>query len=328
MSWKGQKATRRIERILAAVHKPRNDKPEWWDDLLLNKDGDPRDCIANVALALRSEVDFAGRLRFDQLLNAAACLDMPWRPGGDWRRWTDLDDIALTERLQLLGLPVRKATVADAVALVAGESPHHPVAEWLDGLSWDGTKRLDTWLSTCLGVADTPYSRAVGRATLIAGKRAGDADAEAGLTMRNIIPYRHPIHDTLAALDAALAAGAVKDPVAANWLGQMAAGTRGLLAEMQRLGDDAGRWRASAARMAAQQVPMEAMRQTVQATREAMAGMVQCAAAADRESFDLEGMKRATAMLAVGVDNLLELVEGLALGYEHMRAKLAAGAGR
>ena len=148
------------------------------------------------------------------------------------------------------------------------------------------------------------------------------------MTMRNTVPYRHPIHDTLATLDAALAAGAVKDPVAVNWLRQMAAGTRGLLAEMQRLGDDAGRWRASAARMAALQAPLEAMEQTVQATRAALAGMVQCAAVADRESFDLDGMKRSAAMLAVGVDGLVELVEALALGYENLRAKLAAGGGR
>ena len=146
--------------------------------------------------------------------------------------------------------------------------------------------------------------------------------------MRNIIPYRHPIHDTLAMLDAALAAGAVRDPVAVNWLRQMAAGTRGLLAEMQRLGDDAGRWRASAARMAAQQVPLEAMEQMVQATREALAGLVQRAAAADRQSLDLEGLKRSTAMLAVGVDGLIDLVEALALGYENLRARLAAGDGR
>ncbi len=166
---KGQKATRRIKRILAGVHKPRGGRPEWWDDLLLTKDSDPRDCIANVALALRAATEFAGRLRFDQLLAAAASCDMPWRRGQDWLPWTDGDDIALTERLQLLGLPVKKGTVADAVALVAGETPFHPVGAYLDGRAWDGTERLDAWLSTYLGVTDTPYSRAVGKATLVAG---------------------------------------------------------------------------------------------------------------------------------------------------------------
>lgn len=148
---------------------PRRRKPDWWASLLLNKQKAPRDCIANVALVLRADPGFAGKLRFDQLLAASVCRDMPWRPGAEWRPWSDLDDIALAEQLQLLGLPVRKTTVADAVAMVAGESPHHPIAEWLDGLAWDGTKRLDIWLSTYLGVADTPYTRAVGRATLVAG---------------------------------------------------------------------------------------------------------------------------------------------------------------
>ncbi|HMU53172.1 MAG TPA: VapE family protein [Geminicoccaceae bacterium] len=151
-----------------SIHASPSRKPRWWDDLLLNREGEPRDCIANIALVLRSDQDFVDKVRFDQLLNAAVCCDMPWRPGQDWRPWTDGDDIALTERLQLLGLPVKKGTVADAVALVAGESPFHPVGAYLDSLTWDGTRRLDTWLSTYLGVADTPYSRAVGEATLVA----------------------------------------------------------------------------------------------------------------------------------------------------------------
>ena len=99
---------------------------------------------------------------------AATCRDMPWRPGEDWRPWSDVDDIALAEQLQLLGLPMKKSTVADAVAMIAGEYPHHPVAAWLDELAWDGTKRLDGWLTTYLGVTDTAYSRAVASATLVA----------------------------------------------------------------------------------------------------------------------------------------------------------------
>ena len=36
----------------------------------------------------------------------------------------------------------------------------HPVRDYLDGLTWDVVKRLDEWLITYGGAADTPYVRA------------------------------------------------------------------------------------------------------------------------------------------------------------------------
>ena len=134
-------------------------------------------------------------------------------------------------------------------------------------------------------------------------------------------PHRHPILDTLAALDAALAAGAVQDRVAANWLQVMAGAMRGLLAELLAANIDAGRWRASCAALAAQRAPLEAMAFTVAATRQALAGMAERAAVADQDAF-----RRDVAMLAASVDGLIGVTEALALGYENMRAKLAAGA--
>ena len=40
--------------------------------------------------------------------------------------------------------------------------------DWLRGLVWDGVLRLDTWLTTYIGVADTPYSQGIGRMFLVA----------------------------------------------------------------------------------------------------------------------------------------------------------------
>lgn len=47
----------------------------------------------------------------------------------------------------------------------------HPVCRYLDGLTWDGKPRLDTWLTDYCGVEDSPYARAVGRIMLIAAVR-------------------------------------------------------------------------------------------------------------------------------------------------------------
>jgi putative DNA primase/helicase len=45
------------------------------------------------------------------------------------------------------------------------------VVDYLNGLKWDGTPRLDGWLSTYLGAEETPLNRAIGRATLVAAVR-------------------------------------------------------------------------------------------------------------------------------------------------------------
>ena len=48
---------------------------------------------------------------------------------------------------------------------------YHPVRDYLDGLTWDGTPRLDAWLVTYGGATDAPYVQAVGALPLIAAVR-------------------------------------------------------------------------------------------------------------------------------------------------------------
>lgn len=56
----------------------------------------------------------------------------------------------------------------DAIRAVAIKHPFNPVAEFLNGLEWDGVPRLDTWLTEFGGAKDTPYIRATGRMLLLA----------------------------------------------------------------------------------------------------------------------------------------------------------------
>jgi predicted P-loop ATPase len=55
----------------------------------------------------------------------------------------------------------------EAVQSVAYEQRFHPILRWLEGLQWDGTPRLDKWLSAYLGTPNTPLTRAIGRKFLI-----------------------------------------------------------------------------------------------------------------------------------------------------------------
>lgn len=53
----------------------------------------------------------------------------------------------------------------------ARQNSYHPVLDYLASLSWDGTPRVDSWLSQYGGAEDTPYTRAVSALMLVAAMR-------------------------------------------------------------------------------------------------------------------------------------------------------------
>jgi predicted P-loop ATPase len=86
-----------------------------------------------------------------------------------------LEDAAL-DRIWLLmerrfRLSVPKDFMRTVVIDTARLNKFHPVRDYLASLVWDGTERIDKWLTTYGGVEDTEYSRAVGRLFLIAAVR-------------------------------------------------------------------------------------------------------------------------------------------------------------
>ena len=116
--------------------------------------------LANALTALRGDPKTQDKLGYDEMLRAPV-----------WQRErpiTDADVIELQEWLQRAGLRgVGKETVFSAVDLIARERSFHPIREYLEGLKWGGTARLDTWLADYLGVEKSPYSANVGRMFLI-----------------------------------------------------------------------------------------------------------------------------------------------------------------
>jgi putative DNA primase/helicase len=93
---------------------------------------------------------------------------VPWEKNGHGR--TLDDDVILEIRLYLstkYGLDLAKDMVLDAVQVVACANRFHPVRDYLHGLEWDGTGRIETWLVDYFGAEDTPYVRAASRTWLL-----------------------------------------------------------------------------------------------------------------------------------------------------------------
>jgi predicted P-loop ATPase len=154
---KGGNADRRLKKLLREAERIRQkakrwqESAAWYQELLCGEEGLPRDCLANGSTILRKASEFAGKIRFDEHRASPICRDMPWRQDGDWREWTNTDDIRLAEWCQLREVPLRPTTCADAVMAVADDARLHPIQDHLDGLVWDGTPRLNSWLEVYLG---------------------------------------------------------------------------------------------------------------------------------------------------------------------------------
>lgn len=132
----------------------------------------------NVTVVLTNHEAWLGVLAFDERLSAPVFLRPP--PFADHYaaqsptpcpRVVDPDDAprirAWLEREEHLN--PRPEEVRDGVLMAAQRAPFDAVRTYLDGLTWDGVARLDTWLVDYLGAAESPYTRAVGARWLISG---------------------------------------------------------------------------------------------------------------------------------------------------------------
>lgn len=64
-----------------------------------------------------------------------------------------------------------KDATREGLMRMCEKNPYNAIADYLDGLKWDGVPRLDTWLTTYLGATDTPLHREWGRLFLTAACR-------------------------------------------------------------------------------------------------------------------------------------------------------------
>jgi putative DNA primase/helicase len=110
----------------------------------------------------------AGKIALNEFSNSlVTTTPTPWQtePG----EWADVDDLRLGFwSAQVAGMTINGAnTLRDAVSMAAHDQHVHPVRDWLDGLEWDGTPRVEHWLHECIGTPDNEYVRRVGRYFII-----------------------------------------------------------------------------------------------------------------------------------------------------------------
>ena len=138
----------------------------------------------NIAMVLAHHRDWAGCLALDTLSGVIRwTAEGPEVPGFDGsgrpQPGTELRDVHATYVAQWFLRPgpeqcvVGLETVNHAIEAAAALAPYDPLVDYLRAVRWDATRRVDTWLTTYLGVADTPAARLAGRLWLISAAARG-----------------------------------------------------------------------------------------------------------------------------------------------------------
>jgi putative DNA primase/helicase len=137
---------------------------DWRAELLRNEEGKIMKDPTNAASIFANDRRWSGVLAYDELAGEVYKVrpppwhphDAPASPADLVGEWTDLDTVRAMNwlsRTWRISLP--EQTVGRAIRLVADRHRMHPVRDYFDALTWDGTPRIDTWLEAYLG-ADGP----------------------------------------------------------------------------------------------------------------------------------------------------------------------------
>ncbi len=137
-----------------------------------SRTGAPLSTIDNVFIILNHDPRLCGKFWHDEFANRAVVGEpMPWDTVQGYqkpRAWADEDDSGMRHYLEKTYGVSGKEKILDAMSVYAVAHRVNRIKEYLEGLSWDGTARLDTLLIDYFGAEDSSYVRAVTRKTLVA----------------------------------------------------------------------------------------------------------------------------------------------------------------
>lgn len=145
---------------------------EHWEDRLDTSKGKVLSNVHNAHLIICNDPRLKGCVAYNALkVRLVALRDLPWRKvldsvNGD--TWADSDDTRLFQFLEEEYGVTGENKIRNGLLNSANDNIIHPIRDYLEGLVWDGTPRLDSLLVDYLGAEDTPYTRAVTKKTFTA----------------------------------------------------------------------------------------------------------------------------------------------------------------
>ena len=149
---------------------PAHDKDLRWEN---DKNGKPKRTFANLRNYFKlSKTGLCGVFGFNSFVGRVEIMNpAPWHKGilPACPGVTDTDlKLCKAFLVDKHGFETSVQNIDEIITAEADIHKFHPVRDYLDGLKWDGVKRLDGWLHDYMGAADDVYTRACSRKTLCA----------------------------------------------------------------------------------------------------------------------------------------------------------------
>ena len=143
--------------------KPVEEHPDfdWQAQLITDSKGNPQKAsLKNAILFLRYQENYKGVFRYNEFDHKITlCQCPPWESDSRFKVHA-LNDVDISEcaaYLENYGLSPDRTRVHNAIQVVADRTRVHPVRAYFDKLEWDGTLRLEKWLSYYLGAEQEPF---------------------------------------------------------------------------------------------------------------------------------------------------------------------------
>ena len=139
--------------------------PDAWMTLLqTTQTGTIKPTINNIRIILENDPLLKGKFALNKFAGRGEVLGpLPWEVSGKRRMWSDTDNNGLYWYLEKRYDITKRGNIDAALDLHASTHAFNEVQDYIDGLAWDGTPRLDTVFIDYLGAEDTDYNRAVCR---------------------------------------------------------------------------------------------------------------------------------------------------------------------
>ncbi len=166
-------AKERHEQAQEAFAYPENSKSEedlsWISSLSVDGNGNYQKTVNNAIIVLQNDPLLKGKIVTDEFANRGLVLDsLPWNADTGKRQWGEADDAGFFWYMETYYHMTTQDRLDKALTIIGDQNKINDVKRYLQGLTWDGNKRIERLLPDYLGAEDNLYTRAVMRKFLCA----------------------------------------------------------------------------------------------------------------------------------------------------------------
>lgn len=134
---------------------------EWLEQLEFSENtGKFKATSKNFKLIMENDPNIKDKISFDEFKQIIVVNgQLPWRKKGNFEEWGDNDDSALRNYIECVYKIRNKDIYNDSKSEIINKNSFHPIKAYLNSISWDGEKRIETLFIDYFGVEDNIFVR-------------------------------------------------------------------------------------------------------------------------------------------------------------------------